>query len=169
VGSAIDPDFWKYEIYFGPEPNPNEQWTLIGTVHEKQVADGLLETWYTNSVPDGRYTLRLRVVNRTGNYHEIYMRGILVGNTAPTETPLPTATPQATPTITPAATPTFILPTDLLAQPTATPTLARPSTQGGLSDMLDVGAWRRAFCVGTELMVVVLVLIGLVFLLRSRM
>jgi hypothetical protein len=165
VGSAVDPDFWKYEVYFGPDPNPADQWTFIGSVHEKQVMDGLLETWYTNNVPDGMYMLRLRVVNRTGNYREVFVHSILVANAMPTETPIPTATPPATPTITPAATPTFIIPTSELAQPTATPTLARP-TRPALPELLDVRAWRQSFCLGAQLMLVFLAVIGLIFLLR---
>jgi hypothetical protein len=169
VGSAIDPDFWKYEVYFATEPNPGDQWTFIGAVHEKQVTAGLLETWHTNAIPDGRYSLRLRIVNRTGNYRDIFVRGILVANAAPTETPIPTEVLEATPTatITPAATPTFIMPTSALAQPTATPTLARPS-RTGLTDVLDVNAWRRSFCLGAELMAGILVVLGLVFALRRR-
>ena len=169
VGSAVDPDFWKFEVYFGPEPNPGDQWTFIGSVHERPVTDGLLETWHTNSIADGTYSLRLRVVNRTGNYHDFHMRGIRVANTAPTETPVPVATPtpEATATFTPAATPTFALPTSDLAQPTPTPTLARPS-RSGLPDVLDVNAWRRSLCLGAELMAGFLVLLGVILMLRRR-
>jgi len=167
VGSAADPNFWKYEMYFAAEPNPGDQWTFIGAVHEKPVTNGLLETWYTNSVPDGYYSLRLRVVNRTGNYQDTFVRGILVANAAPTETPVPTSTPENTPTITPAATPTFMVPTSALAQPTATPTLARPS-RTDMPDVLDGNVWRRSFCLGAELMLVFLVGIGLVLTLRRR-
>nr|MBC7245445.1 hypothetical protein [Chloroflexota bacterium] len=167
VGTAVDPQFWKYEVHYGPDPNPMNQWVLIGVVHETQVLDGLLETWDTTLVPDGKYSLRLRVVNRTGNYREIFVHGILVANAAPTDTPTPmepTSTPSPTPT-TPAATPTFIIPTSPLAQPTATPTLARP-TQSVLPEVLDIHAWRQSLCLGVQLMVVMLVLIALVFLLR---
>jgi len=165
VGTAVDPAFWKYEVYYGPEPNPMDQWTLIGAVHEEQVVEGLLETWDTTIVPDGTYSLRLRVVNRTGNYQELFARGIMVANAEPTETPMPTQTPLPTPTITPAATPTFMIPTSPLAQPTATPTLVRP-TRSALPDLLDVDAWRGSFCFGAQLMAVILVVIALVFALR---
>ena len=165
VGNAIDPSFWKYEVYYGPEPNPADQWTLIGAIREQQVVDGLLETWDTALTPDGLYSLRLRVVNRTGNYAEIVVRGIIVANAEPTETPAPTQTPPPTPTITPAATPTFVLPTSPLAQPTATPTLARP-TRSALPGALDVNAWRQSVCLGAQLMAVILVLIAFVFVLR---
>ncbi|MGQ9492958.1 MAG: hypothetical protein ACUVR2_04265 [Anaerolineae bacterium] len=165
VGTAVDPQFWKYEVHYGPDPNPRDQWILIGVVHETQVLDGLLETWDTTLTPDGKYSLRLRVVNRTGNYHEIFVHGILVANAAPTDTPTPTLTPLPTLTMTPAATPTFIIPTSPLAQPTATPTLARP-TQSALPEVLDLNAWRQSLCLGAQLIMAVLVLIALIFLLR---
>ncbi|MBM4432335.1 MAG: hypothetical protein FJ026_18600 [Chloroflexi bacterium] len=165
VGTAVDPAFWKYEVHYGPEPNPLDRWTLIGIVHENQVGDGLLETWDTGIIPDGTYTLRLRVVNRTGNYQEVFARGVLVANAAPTNTPEPTQTATPTATITPAATPTFMIPTSPLAQPTATPTLARP-TRSALPGVLDVSAWRQSLCLGAELMAILLVVLALIFLLR---
>lgn len=168
VGTAVDADFWKYEVYYAPEPNPGGQWIFIGEVHDKQVVEGLLETWYTESVPDGTYSLRLRVVNRTGNYRDIEVRGILVANAAPTDTPTPTQTPPATPTITPAATPTFIIPTSPLAQPTASPTLARPN-RSVLPEALDLNSWRGSFCMGAQLMAGFLIVLGIIFLLRRRL
>jgi hypothetical protein len=165
VGSALDPQFWKYEVHYAPEPNPREQWVGIGGVHEAAVQDGLLETWDTTIIPDGAYTLRLRVVDRTGNYREVFAHGVQVVNAAPTETPRPTGTSRPTLTATPAATPTFMIPTSPLAQPSVTPTLARP-TQSALPDALDVNAWRQSLCLGAELMAALLVVIALVFLLR---
>jgi len=163
VGTAIDAAFWKYEVYYAAEGT--EQWMLIGSVHETQVADGLLETWETTIVSDGSYSLRLRVVNQTGNYQEVLVHGILVANAAPTDTPEPTPTPTPTATITPAATPTFIIPTSPLAQPTATPTLARP-TRSALPDVLDVNAWRQSLCLGAQLMAIALIAIAVIFVLR---
>jgi hypothetical protein len=167
VGSALDPQFWKYEVHYATEPNPREQWVGIGGVHETAVQDGLLETWDTTIIPDGTYTLRLRVVDKTGNYREVFVHGVQVVNAAPTETPQPRATPIPIPTatLTPAATPTFIIPTSPLAQPSATPTLARP-TRSALPDVLDVNAWRQSVCLGVELMAALLVVIALIFLLR---
>jgi len=165
VGTAVDPDFWKYELHYAPDAVAQDQWTLIGTVHEEQVADGLLETWNTAIIPDGTYALRLRVVNRTSNYREVFVRGIMVANAEPTETPTLTATPLPTPTITPAATPTFALPTSPLAQPTATPTLARP-TRSALPVVLDVGAWRQSVCLGAQLMAIIAIAIAFIFILR---
>lgn len=165
IGTSVDANFWKYEVHYAPEPNPLDQWVLIGAIHETQVVDGLLETWETMIIPDGMYSLRLRDVNRTGNYSEIFVRGILVANAEPTETPVPTDTPLPTATITPAATPTFAIPTSPLAQPTATPTLVRP-TQSTLTDLLDFSAWGQSLCLGVQLMVAALVALILIFALR---
>jgi hypothetical protein len=165
VGTATDPNFWKYELYYAPEGT--ERWVVIGSVHENQVAEGLLETWETTGVPDGIYALRLRVVNRTGNYQEVFSRGILVANAAPTITPvpLPSRIPTPTATGTVAPTPTFIIPTSPLAQPTATPTLARP-TRSTLPDTINLNAWRQSLCLGAQLMAIILVTIAVIFVLR---
>lgn len=164
VGTAIDQSFWKYEVYFASEGT--EQWVLVGSIHETQVADGLLETWETTIVPDGNYSLRLRVVNRTGNYQEVYVRGVLVANAAPTDTPEPTETALPTATQTAAPSPTFIIPTSPLSQPTATPTLARP-TRSALPEGLDINTWRQSLCLGAQLMAIILVAIAVVFVVRQ--
>ena len=121
-GTATHPNFWKYEVYSAPEPNPNDQWQLLG-LYEVQVTDGRLETWDTTLVPDGIYSLRLRVVRTDGNYDEYYVRQISVINAQPTETPT------ATPTLEPTRTPLPPTPTVFIEQPpTATP---RPTSTPG--------------------------------------
>ena len=83
-GTATHPNFWKYEIHYALEPT--NQWVVLG-VHETQVVDGRLEVWDTTQVPDGSYSLRLRVVRKDGNYDEYYVREISVANAQPSETP----------------------------------------------------------------------------------
>ena len=119
-GTATNPNFWKYEIHYAPEPNPTDQWTLLG-LHEVQVTDGRLETWDTTQVTDGTYSLRLRVVRVDGNYDEYYVRQISVANVQPTETPTATPTPEATRTPLP-PTPTVIIEQPPTATPRPTPT-----------------------------------------------
>ncbi len=136
-GTATHPDFWKYEVHYAPEPNPTDQWILLG-LHEAQVVDGRLETWDTTQVPDGTYSLRLRVVRRDGNYTQYYVRQISVVNAQPTETPTPTPTPPATRTP-PPPTPTVIIeqPPTATPRPTSTPGPAgvtpEPQTGSGLN------------------------------------
>jgi hypothetical protein len=136
-GTATNPNFWKYEVHSAPEPNPTDQWQLLG-LHEMQVTDGRLETWDTSLVPDGTYSLRLRVVRVDGNYDEYYVRQVSVVNAQPTETPTSTPTPLATRTPLP-PTPTVIIeqPPTSTPRPTSTPGPAgatpEPQTGTGLN------------------------------------
>ena len=123
-GSATHPQFQKYEVHFGPEPNPNEQWIPIGgSPFAVQVVQGRLGLWDTTVIADGIYSLRLRVVRLDGNYDEYYVRGIQVVNTRPTDTPTPAETPTpAPPTLTPSPTPTIVIEVPTVASPTPKPT-----------------------------------------------
>lgn len=177
-GSATHPNFWKYELAYGPEPNPGNQWILIGQVHENQVSDGVLETWDTALVPDGSYILRLRVVDISGNYQEYLVPRISIANTQPTETPTParpTPTPTpSTPTPTPTplpATPTIVVqqPPTPTPAPSPTPSLTREPTQPAMVDApssFDPRQLGGAFCYGVGGMASLFVLFGLLSLLR---
>jgi hypothetical protein len=173
-GTATHPEFWKYEVAYGPEPNPDDQWTLIGAVHENQVADNVLETWDTTLLPDGNYSLRLRVVRRDGNYQEYFVRQISVANTQPTDTPLPpevTPTPTNTPTPLP-PTPTIVIELPILPSPTPLPlaTVApviRPTPTSAPSffniNVPDLGG---ACCWGAGAAAFAFLLVGFLTLLR---
>jgi len=138
TGSANHPDFDRYEIAYGPDPNPNDAWQVFG-MGTQPVDNGALGTWNTAVVPDGGYMLRLRVVRKDSNYSEAVVRGLQVSNSAPAGTPTsipPAATfPAEQPTFNPeeAAQPTKLIiveqpPTSVPAptaadniRPTATP------------------------------------------------
>ena len=67
-GNANHPQFQKYEIHFAPEPNPNDQWAPVGrSPFDVPVVQGRLALWDTTIIPDGLYSLRLRVVRVDGN------------------------------------------------------------------------------------------------------
>ena len=125
-GSAVHPQFNFYKVEFGPGENPaDDQMSIIGAIREEQVADNVLETWDTTLIPDGTYTLRLRVVDITGNYQEFWVRRLSVNNTSPTPTSTLGATftpapPTSTPTII-LPSPTIVVEQPFLDQPTATP------------------------------------------------
>jgi hypothetical protein len=123
-GSATHPQFQKYEMHYAPEPNQGDQWTPVGgSPFSVPVVEGRLALWDTTVIPDGVYSLRLRVVRLDGNYDEYYVRGIQVSNTRPTETPTPEATPTpAAPTETPSPTPTVVIGVPTVASPTPRPT-----------------------------------------------
>jgi hypothetical protein len=167
-GTAAHPDFWKYEVYFAPEPNPNDQWQLLG-LYETQVTDGRLETWDTSQVPDGTYSLRLRVVRTDGNYDEYYVREISVINAQPTETPTTTPTPEATRTPLP-PTPTVIIeqPPTSTPRPTSTPgpvgVTPEPEEETGLN--ITVQGLGKAFLYGAGGTIGLFALMAVIIILR---
>jgi hypothetical protein len=167
-GTATNPNFWKYEIHYAPEPNPTDQWTVLG-LHEVQVVDGRLETWDTSQVPDGTYSLRLRVVRQDGNYDEYYVRQISVANAQPTETPTATPTPAASPTPLP-PTPTVIIeqPPTATPRPTATPGPAgvTPEPQTGTGLNITAQGLSRAFLYGAGGTIGLFLLMGILIILR---
>ena len=152
-GSATHPQFQKYELHFGPEPNPNEQWTPVsGSPFTVPVVQGRLALWDTSIVPDGLYSLRLRLVRMDGNYDEYFVRGIQVANSRPTETPTPDTSPTpARPTETPTPTPTVLIGVPTMSSPTPKPSTtplptALPSPTAEQVDLPfqnvgDAGCW----------------------------
>ncbi|HEY4723510.1 MAG TPA: hypothetical protein VII92_16765 [Anaerolineae bacterium] len=89
-GSASHPEFMRYELAFGPDPNPKDAWQVFSE-NNQPVANNVLGSWNTTSVADGTYMLRLRVVRKDSNYSEAFVRGLAVRNQQPTKTPTPSA------------------------------------------------------------------------------
>jgi len=179
-GSATHPQFQKYEIHYGPEPNPGDQWTPIaGSPFTVPVVQGRLGLSDTTIIPDGVYSLRLRLVRLDGNYDEYIVRGIQVLNAQPTDTPAPaeTPTPEA-PTETPLPTATVVIGVPAIASPTPRPTsteipTALPSETPEPFE-LAVGPARiqnisDAACWGAGATVAVFVGIGLFFALKGAL
>lgn len=69
TGTAFIGDFWYYKIEVGVGRNP-PQWSVVGDLHYTPVSDGVLETFNTAAFPPGEYSLRLVVVDKTGNFPE---------------------------------------------------------------------------------------------------
>jgi len=124
IGTAVHPQFQRYELYYAPWPAPSDQsWVFIGDAHYQQQPLGLLGTWDSRSVPDGAYALRVRVVKQDGNYLDSDPVRVLAANTrlieSPTPTPTDTATPEAEPLVTePTAGVTVVAPTVEVSLPT---------------------------------------------------
>jgi hypothetical protein len=117
IGTAVHPEFQRYELYFAPSPVPSDQsWTFIGDAHNNQQPLGLLGTWDSRSVPDGAYALRVRVVKQDGNYIDSDIRRVIVTNTRPAETPTPEVTDTPLPELPPTEAPSGNQPT--IEQPT---------------------------------------------------
>jgi len=175
TGTATHPDFWKYEVHYMPEPSPTGQWILIGSVHEyTPVVDGRLEIWETDTglVPDGVYSLRLRVVRRDGNYDEYYVRNITVANQTPTETPTPQVQDTPTPTVTPTPlppTPTVIIEQPVVPTPTPHPSPSiTPTPQPTPTILTELSARRLggAICYGGATALGLFLVVGVLFVLK---
>ena len=70
-GTANIADFQYYKVEVGPGSNPKDyEWTVVGNLHQSPISGGVLETFNSNAYPGGTYTLRLVVVDQTGNYPE---------------------------------------------------------------------------------------------------
>ena len=69
IGTAVfDPgEVSFYKVEYGSGGNPAE-WVTMGDVHTNQVSGGWLETWYAETLPAGRYALRVVLVMKDGNY-----------------------------------------------------------------------------------------------------
>ena len=166
-GRASLPQFDYYKVEFGIGPSPAD-WALIGDIHKAPVVEGLLETWDTTTLPDGMYSLRIRVVKPDGNYEEHFVPQVKIVNAVPTATVTPTASPTLPPATIPVGstyTPAVTKPTAALAQPTATPTLARP-TRAAAAPLGDIKDYRNALCLGAGAMGVIFLLVGLVLAIR---
>jgi hypothetical protein len=172
IGTAMHSEFWKYEVYYAPEPNPTDQWVFIGTLHETSVENGLLETWNTSFIPDGVYALRLRVVRRDANYTEYTVHNISVANTTPIDTPTPEAspTPENTPTPPPpTATPEIEQPPTLTPRPSPTPipVTATPEDENQLPKVeVNTGNLGKSFCYGGGATVAVFGLLAIYAIVR---
>jgi hypothetical protein len=68
-GTANIANLQYHKIEVGAGPNPRA-WNVVGQLHYSPVVGGLLETFRSDSYPPGTYTLRLVVVDQTGNYPE---------------------------------------------------------------------------------------------------
>jgi hypothetical protein len=70
-GTANIPEFQYYKVEVGPGARPKDhEWTVVGQLHRTPVSGGVLETLNSDAYPPGTYTLRLVVVDNTGNYPE---------------------------------------------------------------------------------------------------
>jgi hypothetical protein len=121
TGSADHPEFARWELAYGPDPNPSDAWQPF-TEGSQPVINGVIGTWNTGVIADGGYMLRLRVIRRDSNYSEAFVRGLQVSNSAPIGTP--TSIPPAA--TFPAEQPTFTAAE--AAQPFATVMVEQPPT-----------------------------------------
>lgn len=157
--SAVD-GFFGSELAFAYSADPTNTWFIIST-SDQPVTDGLLGAWDTNTITDGDYSLRLRVVLQDGTALETLVTGLRTRNQTPTETATlaPTPTPEFERAL--ATTP---LPTD---QPVPTST-RRPTPTPLPSNPASVTPSEINFFLTRGLLIALLVflIIGLLFRLR---
>ena len=178
-GSAIHPQFQFYKVEFAREPVVGEAYTIVGAIHQQQVTGGQLEVWDTSQVPDGSYTLRLRVVRLDGNYSEYSMVQVVVANAQPTATPTPAVVVTKPPTVTPTPlppTPTIVIEQPVMSNtlpisgPVVVPTrapLPTPAGDQGMSFNLDVAPLQTACLYGAGVGLGIFLLFGFMAALRS--
>jgi hypothetical protein len=172
MGSATHPNFQFYKLEYALEP-ADENFVIIGAIHENQIVDGQLEVWDTTRVPDGSYTLRLRVVRLDGNYTDYSVVQVVVANAQPTETPTPAESP--TPTISPTPLPptaTIVIDQPGLPSGAATPVPTRVTalptpSEEKISFNLDVIPLQTACLYGAGISLGIFLLFGLLAALRN--
>jgi hypothetical protein len=65
LGSASAPYFDRYALQYGEGDAP-AAWHFIGPSRTQPVRAGVLDTWDTSALPDGRYTLVLALIDNRG-------------------------------------------------------------------------------------------------------
>lgn len=168
MGTAEGTDFQFYKVEWARDVQPDD-WHLIGSMYLAAVANGPLAQWDTTAVPDGVYTLRLRVVRSDGNYSDYTVPQVVVANRRATETPTLSPTPEPTegppPTAGPTPTLAITQPTAALARPSPTPTPVRPLSPSAMPD-LPLDTWRESLCLGAGIMVGIFAVVGVTLALR---
>lgn len=70
-GTANIESFDYYKVELAPGASPQDgTWQVIGELHRAPVTGGVLMSFNAGSFPNGTYSLRLVVVDKTGNYPE---------------------------------------------------------------------------------------------------
>jgi hypothetical protein len=125
VGTVQMPEFDRYLVQIGFGHDPQNWIVLINSTNP--VKDGVLANWDTRNFPDGAYTIRLEMRDRTGKSYGGRVR-VYVGN-LPTVTPRPSLTPTRTPIVLPTFTPIpTAMPFPTTVVPTRTPTAVPTAT-----------------------------------------
>lgn len=88
VGTAVIRNFDRYDVHIAPTGTENWQWLAT---QRDVVRSGVLYVLNTYEFPDGFYDVRVRAIDRSGNFTEGFVRRLEIRNAAPpTLTPFPT-------------------------------------------------------------------------------
>lgn len=158
TGTALRPQFARYEVAFAYDPNPTDTWFEIQPPSPTPVSDGPLAAWDTRSITDGTYMIRLRVyASDASDPLETVVRGIAIRGSA-AQPPLETPAPAPPPTT---AAPPFASATAALF-PSPTPRPLLPETAP------DLSPFTSAFCSGVYFTFGVFAMLGAYAILRDR-
>lgn len=93
TGTAAGEGFQRYEVSFAYQNSLTDTWFLIHQ-SDQPLTDGLLATWDTSTITDGKYRLRLAVFYADGRIETALLVNMRVRNysTIETSTPRPPAT-----------------------------------------------------------------------------
>ncbi len=167
TGTALDPAFRFYHLEYAIDPVTSASlWVPAQAPVNQQVRDGVLGSWDTTRVADGRYLLRLRVERADGTSVEDTVR-VRVANATPTPRFVATQTPGAGG----GAGPLIEQPPTRTPRPTLTPggpTLT-PGAPGADEGPFGREAIRAAFWQGVRLTLGAFALIGAYGLLRAAL
>jgi len=90
IGTALIKDFQRYDVHIAPAGSEDWRWL---TTDYRVIHNGALYTLDTTRYPDGFYDLRVRALNRRGEYTEAFLRNLEIRNAhPPTPTPVVNAT-----------------------------------------------------------------------------
>src|SRR5512135_1566327 len=153
-GTTDVPNFSSAELSFAYSPDPTDTWFTIQTA-SLPVSGDVIATWDTTAITDGDYVVRLRVNLQDGSTSDTVIT-VHIRNYTPTPTPSPAVTPTEQPVVE--------VPTAILVEPSATPTLAGvvvlatpsalpPNPAGVTPGELFSGFWRGALLVGLLVLV----------------
>lgn len=161
TGITTYPGFVSAEIDFGYMDDLTDTWFLLGQVPET-AEEATLVVWDTTTIPDGNYRLRLRIFLSDGQVVEDLIEEIRVRNYSVIETSTPVqgvdeaetaVTP--TPTVTPTPKPTALRQTATMLPP-------NPAE-------ISFDSWVSSLKTGSVVAVLVLIGIGLILAVRSRL
>jgi len=163
VGSAgHTSSFDSYTLEYNDLSDPNAPWLLVQPSVRQQVTNDVLGSWNTNVIPDGVYSLRLRVFLQSGDVGgEFIVTGLRVVNTAPTPVP-PSNSP---------ATPEVISGLDSAANTDSTSGGSTTIGSSGNSSTtrVNTGRIRNAFCTGAYWAIGLFIVMLAYIVLRGRL
>lgn len=172
IGTATHPQFQRYELAFGYDPNPTDTWFSLGEPFASQIVNEVLGSWDTTGLTDGTYLLRLRVYWSDHDFLETFVRRVRVQNATPTAAlTAPAAGATGTPPLPPSASttpaaasgaqPVIALPPTSTPRPTPGPAgLVGGSGSPVIATRLNATMIAAAFLNGVRLTLVIFALLG---------